>query len=176
MGHCENKKSKLNCVNLFCLLLLFPELVITTYSSVIRQKVESQVKRAKLKTGVSRKQSTNVCVSGGKKCSFFVKFAVLCFYVLLPYYRRIEITFRPLLLPSNEVNFLTSFFLQNWDLFSVDSFWNFFGHYFLTMITQNYFSYWTKLSLEGYKSWKILVPFYHKKCPFWRISNAALNF
>ena len=122
MGHCENKKSKLNCVNLFCLLLLFPEFVITTYSSVIRQKVESLVKRAKLKTGVSRKQSTNVCVSGGKKCSFFVKFAVLCFYVLLPYYRRIEITFRPLLLPSNEVNFLTSFFLQNWDLFSVDSF------------------------------------------------------
>ena len=50
---------------------------------------------ANLKTGVSRKQSTPnfsknehflppdtytyVCVSGGKKCSFFGKFGVLCF-------------------------------------------------------------------------------------------------
>ena len=50
---------------------------------------------ANLKTGVSRKQSTPnfsknehflppdtytyVCVSGGKKCSFFRKFGVLCF-------------------------------------------------------------------------------------------------
>ena len=73
-------------------------------SSVIRQKGESQ-------NGVSRKQSTSnfpknehflppdthtyVCVSGGKKCSFFGKFDMLCFLetpilisVLLPYYRR----------------------------------------------------------------------------------------
>ena len=73
-------------------------------SSVIRQKGESQ-------NGVSRKQSTSnfpknehflppdthtyVCVSGGKKCSFFGKFDMLCFletpiliFVLLPYYRR----------------------------------------------------------------------------------------
>ena len=37
-----------------------------------------------------------MCVSGGKKCSFFGKFGVLCFletpvlrFALLPYYRRI---------------------------------------------------------------------------------------
>ena len=68
-------------------------------------------KRTNLKTGVSRKQSTPnfpknehflppdthtyVCVSGGKKCSFFGKFGVLCFletlalrFALLPYYQR----------------------------------------------------------------------------------------
>ena len=40
---------------------------------------------------------TYVCVSGGKKCSFFRKFGVLCFletpvlrFALLPYYRRIS--------------------------------------------------------------------------------------
>ena len=39
--------------------------------------------------------SKRVCVSGGKKCSFFGKFGVLCFletpvlrFALLPYYRR----------------------------------------------------------------------------------------
>ena len=60
-----------------------------------------------LKTGVSRKQSTpyflkkehflpsDTCVSGGKKCSFFGEFSMLCFFetpvlrfALLPYYRR----------------------------------------------------------------------------------------
>ena len=64
-----------------------------------------------LKNGVSRKQSmsnfpknehfvpldthTYVCVSGGKKCSFFGKFVVFCFletpvlrFAILPYYRR----------------------------------------------------------------------------------------
>ena len=69
--------------------------------------------RANLKTGVSRKQSTPnfqenehflppnthrcVSVSGGKKCSFFGKFGVLCFletpvlrFALLPYYRRTD--------------------------------------------------------------------------------------
>ena len=40
---------------------------------------------------------TYTCVSVGKKCSFFVKFGVVCFLVtsvlrlaLLPYYQRIE--------------------------------------------------------------------------------------
>ena len=40
------------------------------------------------------------CVSVGKKCSFFEKFGVLCFletlllrFVLLPYYRRLFVTF-----------------------------------------------------------------------------------
>ena len=40
-------------------------------------------------------RKTNMCVSGGKKCSFFGKFGVLCFletpvfrFALLPYYRR----------------------------------------------------------------------------------------
>ena len=74
--------------------------------SVIRQ-------RANLKTGVSRKLSTlnfpknehflspdthtYFSVSGGKKCSFFWKFDVLCFleapvlkFVLLSYYQRIS--------------------------------------------------------------------------------------
>ena len=61
-----------------------------------------------LKTGVSRESSphfpntnisyhlhTYVCVSGGKKCSFFGNFGVLCFletpvlrFALLPYYQR----------------------------------------------------------------------------------------
>ena len=82
--------------------------------------VGNKAKGANLKTGASRKQSTPnfpknehflpsdtpeacnfikketlVCVSGGKKCSFFGKFGVLCFletpvfrFALLPYYRR----------------------------------------------------------------------------------------
>ena len=68
-------------------------------------------KSADLKTGVSRTQSmpnflknkhflppdmhTYMCISGGKKCSFFAKLGVLCFietpilrFVLLPYYRQ----------------------------------------------------------------------------------------
>ena len=72
----------------------------------MRQKGEPQ-------NGCSRKQSTPnfpnikrflppdthtyVCVSGGKKCSFFGKFGVVCFletpglrFALLPYYRQIR--------------------------------------------------------------------------------------
>ena len=66
-------------------------------------------KRAKLKTGASRKQSTpkfpknkhflppdtHTYVSEGKKCLFFGNFGVLCFletpilrFTLLPYFRR----------------------------------------------------------------------------------------
>ena len=55
-------------------------------SSVISQK------------GESVRANTYVCVSGGKKCSFFGKFGVLCFletpvlrFALLPYYRRFPI-------------------------------------------------------------------------------------
>ena len=70
-------------------------------------------KKANLKTGVTRKQSTPnfpeyenllrldthtcVCVSGGKKCLFFGKFSVICFLVTtflrfaLLSYRRINI-------------------------------------------------------------------------------------
>ena len=78
-------------------------------SSIIRQKYESL-------NGVTRKQSTPhfpknehflppdthkfVCVSGGKKCSSFGKFDVLCFlvtpvlrYALLPYCGRIDHTY-----------------------------------------------------------------------------------
>ena len=51
--------------------------------------------RAILITGVTRKQNTHVCVLGGKKCSFFGKFPVLCFlvtpvlrFVLLTYFRQ----------------------------------------------------------------------------------------
>ena len=53
--------------------------------------------------GVSRKQSTSnfpknvLCVSGGKICSFFGKFGMLCFletnilrFALLPYHRRLN--------------------------------------------------------------------------------------
>ena len=70
--------------------------------SVIRQKGESQNGCFKKKKHVkfSEKQTfltpwyTHVCVLGGKKCSFFGKFDVLCFletpvsrFALLPYYR-----------------------------------------------------------------------------------------
>ena len=48
--------------------------------------------------GESVRANTYVCVSGGKKCSFFGKFGVLCFletpvlrFALLPYYRRFAI-------------------------------------------------------------------------------------
>ena len=51
-----------------------------------------------LKTEVTRKQRTYVCVLGSKKCSFFGKFSLPCFLVtsilrfaLLPYYRRIAL-------------------------------------------------------------------------------------
>ena len=77
--------------------------------------VGNKAKRRILKrVGASRKQSTPnfaknehflspdthayVCVSGGKKCSFFAKFVVLCFlktpvlrFSLLPYYRQINL-------------------------------------------------------------------------------------
>ena len=71
-------------------------------SLVIRQKGESQngcLKKTK-HAKVSEKRTfltpwyAHVCVSGGKKCSFFEKFGVLCFletpvfrFALLPYYR-----------------------------------------------------------------------------------------
>ena len=74
-------------------------------SSVIRQKGESKngcfkkIKRAKF----SEKRTfltpwyAHVCVSGGKKCSYFGKFGVLCFletpvfrFALLLYYRWVE--------------------------------------------------------------------------------------
>ena len=81
--------------------------------SVIRQKGESQngcFKKSKhAKFSEKKKMSytppppsppnthTYVCVSGGKKCSFFGKFGVFCFvetsvlrFTLLPYYRRIS--------------------------------------------------------------------------------------
>ena len=66
--------------------------------------VVNKAKRANLKTGLSRKQSTSnfpknrhfLCISGGKKCLFFGKLGVPCFletpvlrFALLPYYRRI---------------------------------------------------------------------------------------
>ena len=87
-------------------------------SSVIRQKGESQngcfkkTKQAKF----SKKPEhflppdthTYVCVSGGKKCSFFEKFGVLCFLetpllrlALLPYYRRIILFALQLMIPNS---------------------------------------------------------------------------
>ena len=74
-------------------------------SSVIRQNGESQngyfkkTKHAKF----SEKPTflTYVCVSGGKKCSFFEKFGVLCFletpvlrFALLPYNQRCMINLK----------------------------------------------------------------------------------
>ena len=71
-------------------------------SSVIRQKGESQNggnKKTKhaifsVKTNISY-PDTQVCILGGKKCSFFGKFHLFCFlatsvlrYALLLYYRR----------------------------------------------------------------------------------------
>ena len=78
------------------------------------QYVGNKRKRANLKTDVSRTQSTPsfpkckhflspdthtyVCISGGKKCSFFGKFGMLSFlethvlrFALFPYYREIDI-------------------------------------------------------------------------------------
>ena len=68
-------------------------------SSVIREKVESQIgcfKETKhVKFSEKRTFLTYVCVSGGKKCSFFGKFDMLCFletpvlrFALLSYYQR----------------------------------------------------------------------------------------
>ena len=91
-------------VQIFCSKSFFLDVVVLSLNSLIISK------RANLKTVVSRKQSTPnfpknehflppdthtyVCVSGGKKCSFFGKFGVLCFletpvlrFVLLSYYR-----------------------------------------------------------------------------------------
>ena len=76
-------------------------------SSAIRQKSKSQNGCFNKKTRqIFRKSNTSyplirtrtcayVCMSGGKKCSFFGKFGVLCFlettvlrFTLLPYYRQ----------------------------------------------------------------------------------------
>ena len=66
-----------------------------------------------------------VCVSGGKKCSFFEQFSVLClletpilWYALLPYYRLITITIIIIIIVSTAaiVYLLTrtmAFFLAN---------------------------------------------------------------
>ena len=79
----------------------FPDFIVIVILKIVGNKA----------TGVARKQNTSnfpknkyflppdmhthVCVSGGKKCSFFGKFGVFCFLVtpvlrfaLLPYYRR----------------------------------------------------------------------------------------
>ena len=77
-----------------------------TSSSVIRQKGESQngcfkktkpIKFSEKRTFLAPDTHT-VCVSRGKKCSFFGKFDVLYFletpvlrFALLPYYRRVSI-------------------------------------------------------------------------------------
>ena len=59
---------------------------------VFQENKASQIFR---KTNISY----HVCVSGGKKCSFFGKFGVLCFletavlrFALLSYYRRLHVT------------------------------------------------------------------------------------
>ena len=59
----------------------FSAIYLQALSSVIRQK--------------EKRTFLTPCVSGGKKCSFFGKFDVLCFletpvlrFALLPYYRR----------------------------------------------------------------------------------------
>ena len=73
-------------------------------SSVIRQKGESQngcftkTKHAKFPEKQTFLTPRYMCVSEGKKCSFFEKFEVLCFretpvlrFALLPYYRRLSL-------------------------------------------------------------------------------------
>ena len=74
-------------------------------SSVIRQKGESQndcFKKKQTTPNFPKNEHflpldthTYVCVSGGKKCSFFRKFGLLCFletpvfrFAILPHYRR----------------------------------------------------------------------------------------
>ena len=85
---------------IFCLIKIF---VVYHISSVIRQKGESQngcfkkTKHAKFseKRLFLTPWYPHVCVSGGKKCSFFGKFGLLCFletpilrFTLFAYYRR----------------------------------------------------------------------------------------
>ena len=66
--------------------------------SVISQKGESQngcIEKTNMSNFPKDEHFTYVCVSAGKKCSFFGKFDVLCFLetpvlrsAFLPYYRR----------------------------------------------------------------------------------------
>ena len=73
--------------------------VCSELSLVIRQRGESQNGCFKKTKHVKfSEKRTFLCVSGGKKCSFFAKFGVLCFletpvlrFALLPYYRRYHI-------------------------------------------------------------------------------------
>ena len=99
---------------------------------------------AYIKLGVSKKQSTPnvpknkhflppdkhayVCVSGSKKCSFYGKFAALCFlgasvlrFTLLPYYRQIEElqelhsqSLRVLIRSLNQQKSIQCFLRQSW--------------------------------------------------------------
>ena len=78
--------------------LYFSAIYLQALSSVIRQKDKSQnrcFKKTKLVKFSEKRTFLTPCVSGGKKCSFFGKFDVLCFletpvlrFVLLSYYRR----------------------------------------------------------------------------------------
>ena len=112
----NNNKKKKNLL-LSYPILFFEHVTPNTYIfcglSVVSMKIENRRKWGKnvnLKTGISRKQSTpnfpknehfllldmhKLCVSGGKKCSFFGKFGVLCFletpdlrFARLPYFQR----------------------------------------------------------------------------------------
>ena len=67
-------------------------------SSVIRQNCEFQNGCLKKTKHAKLAKHTYVCVSGGKKCSFFGKVGVPCFletpvlrFTLLPYYRQFKI-------------------------------------------------------------------------------------
>ena len=62
---------------------------------------ENKARRISRKTNIPPPDAhTHVCVSGGKKCSFFGKFGMFCFletpalkFDLLPYYRRVVVTY-----------------------------------------------------------------------------------
>ena len=85
--------------------LLTVDFVVNKTKGRISKRVLQEKKSRQIfqKTNISYplvRTRTQVCVSGGKKCSFFIKFLVcfLCFLVtlflrltLLPYYRRLVV-------------------------------------------------------------------------------------
>ena len=65
------------------------------YSFLVHFALLDELQNQSLQALTLFPKSLIVCVSGGKKCSFFIKFGVLCFFVtpisrfaILPYCRR----------------------------------------------------------------------------------------
>ena len=103
MSPCVFYFLKVGSLKMLLLYSYFSQKILT--STVIRQKCESQnmcskktkhTKFSEKRTFLPPDMHTYVCVSGGKKCSFFGKFGVLCSletpvlrFAFFPYYRRL---------------------------------------------------------------------------------------